>query len=402
MIQVSLNKPKRKKLPIILSLIGVLFAAAAALYYTGFFAKADEMSYVTVPVKRQDLRVSVQATGNLEPLRTVTVGIEVSGTLKEVLADYNDQVKVGQVLARLDTIKLESALLSSRAQLEVAKANVQSNEAQYVEATQQNERVRQIFESTNGSYPSQKEMDTAKTAFDRASASLAASKASLEQAKADVSTGEENLKKAVVLSPINGIVLTRTIDVGQTVAASMQTPTLFTIAEDLSKMQVVVAVDEADVGGVKAGQPVIFTVNAYPNREFNGTVRQVRLGSQISSGVVTYNTVVDVDNRDALLRPGMTAQAMIITKLIKDALVAPNVAFRFNPPPPKSSNPMINGMGGARTAWVSGDKLYVLENGAPKLVRVTKGDTDGTLSVVFSDEITEHSQVITSAQQIVK
>ena len=402
MIQVSLNKPKRKKLPIILSLIGVLFAAAAALYYTGFFAKADEMSYVTVPVKRQDLRVSVQATGNLEPLRTVTVGIEVSGTLKEVLADYNDQVKVGQVLARLDTIKLESALLSSRAQLEVAKANVQSNEAQYVEATQQNERVQQIFESTNGSYPSQKEMDTAKTAFDRASASLAASKASLEQAKADVSTGEENLKKAVVLSPINGIVLTRTIDVGQTVAASMQTPTLFTIAEDLSKMQVVVAVDEADVGGVKAGQPVIFTVNAYPNREFNGTVRQVRLGSQISSGVVTYNTVVDVDNRDALLRPGMTAQAMIITKLIKDALVAPNVAFRFNPPPPKSSNPMINGMGGTRTARVSGDKLYVLDNGAPKLVRVTKGDTDGTLSVVFSDEITENLQVITSAQQITK
>jgi HlyD family secretion protein len=382
----------------------MLIAAAAVAVWLIFFNNAEATpQYITAPIKRQDLRVTVQATGNLEPLRTVTVGIEVSGTLKEVLVDYNDPVKAGQVLARLDTTKLESALNSSRAKLKVARANLLSNEAAENEAKLQLNRQRQVFESTKGAYPSQKEMDSAKAAFDRAAASLSASKAQLEQAQAEVLTDEENLRKAVAVSPIEGIVLTRDVDVGQTVAASMQTPTLFTIAEDLRKMQVVVAVDEADVGEVKDGQSVTFRVNAYPNREFNGTVSQVRLGSQITSGVVTYSAVVLVDNSEGLLRPGMTAQASIVTKETINAPVVPNAAFRFTPPLVRNSN-VFNPASRPQNARppgerLQGDRIFLLENGAPKMVRVKRGDTDGSVTAIEGEGIGEDSLVITSMRQ---
>jgi HlyD family secretion protein len=410
MSQIDLNRLNahsgKKRAPIVVAAIAIAIVALAV--WLIFFANAEAPTqYVTAPIKRQDLKVAIQATGNLEPLRTVTVGLEVSGTLKEVLVDYNDPVKVGQVLARLDTTKLVSALNRDRAQLKVSQANLLSNEVAAREAKLQLDRLDQVFKSTGGDYPAQKDMDTAQAAFDRANASLVASQAQLEQAKADVETGDENLRKAVALSPIDGIVLTRQVDAGQTVAASMQTPTLFTIAEDLKKMQVIVAVDEADVGEVREGQSVVFSVNAYPNREFNGTVSQVRLGSQITSGVVTYNTVVLVDNPDALLRPGMTAQASIVTKFVPNALVAPNAAFRFTPPraPNAAANPVSNmtmrpqGSRQQGASRVAGDKLFLLENGAPKMARVKRGDTDGAFSVVESDEIGENSLAITSIRQ---
>ena len=381
-----------------------LIAIVAIVAWFIFFNNGDaQPQYVTAPIKRQDLRVTVQATGNLEPLRTVTVGIEVSGTLREVLVDYNDPVKAGQILARLETVKLESSLNSSRAKLKVARANLLSNEAAANEAKLQLNRLRQVFESTSGAYPSQKEMDSAKAAFDRAAASLSASKAQLEQAEADVLTDEENLKKAVAVSPIEGIVLTREVDVGQTVAASMQTPTLFTIAEDLKKMQVIVAIDEADVGEVKDGQLVTFRVNAYPNREFNGSVSQVRLGSQITSGVVTYNAVVLVDNSDGLLRPGMTAQASIVTNQASNALVVPNAAFRFTPPIQRNANmfSISNRPPNARPTGerLQGDRIFLLENGAPKMTRVKRGDTDGAVTVIEGEGIDENALVITSIRQ---
>lgn len=399
----SLRAPGGKKRFAVLAVLILIAVSAFAVWFLFFRGGDAQPQYVTTPIKRQDLKVTVQATGNLEPLRTVTVGIEVSGTLREVLVDYNDPVKAGQVLARLDTVKLESSLNSSRAQLKVARANLISNEAAANEAKLQLNRLQQVFESTNGAYPSQKDMDSAKAAYDRANASLSASRAQLEQAEAEVLTGEENLRKAVAVSPIDGIVLTRNVDVGQTVAASMQTPTLFTIAEDLKKMQVIVAVDEADVGEVRDGQLVTFRVNAYPNREFNGTVSQVRLGSQITSGVVTYNAVVLVDNPEGLLRPGMTAQASIVTKQAADALVVPNAAFRFAPPVSRNAN-MFSG--GARPPnarpqgeRMQGDRIFLLENGAPKMVRVKRGDTDGAVTVVEGEGVGEGALVITSVRQ---
>jgi HlyD family secretion protein len=391
---------KRKYIPIALTAAAL---GALAIWFVFFRNAETQPQYVTAPIKRQDLRVTVQATGNLEPLRTVTVGIEVSGTLKEVLVDYNDPVKAGQILARLDTVKLESALNSSRAKLKVARANLLSNEAAEREAKLQLNRLRQVFDSTGGAYPSQKEMDSAKAAFDRASASLSASKAQLEQAEAEVLTDEDNVRKAVAVSPIDGIVLTREVDAGQTVAASMQTPTLFTIAEDLKKMQVIVAVDEADVGEVKEGQAVTFRVNAYPNSEFKGSVAQVRLGSQITSGVVTYNAVVLADNSEGLLRPGMTAQAFIVTKQATAALVVPNAAFRFTPPVTRNANMFAasNRPPNARPAGerLQGDRIFLLENGAPKMTRVKRGDTDGAFTVIEGENIAEGALVITSMRQ---
>ncbi|MDR2033842.1 MAG: efflux RND transporter periplasmic adaptor subunit [Helicobacteraceae bacterium] len=392
---------KKLTLTIAIVIIGVLAIAAWLI----FFKTSDvQTRYITAPIEKRDLKVSVQATGNLEPLRTVTVGIEVSGTLKEVLVDYNDPVKAGQVLARLDTTKLESSLNSSRAQLKVSQANLRSNEVAANEALLQLNRLKQIFESTKGDYPSQKDMDSAQAAYDRAASSLVASKAQLEQAKAEVATGEENLRKATTFSPIDGVVLTREVDVGQTVAASMQTPTLFTIAEDLRHMRVIVAVDEADVGDVREGQPVTFTVNAYPNREFSGTVLQVRLGSQISSGVVTYNTVVLADNFEGLLRPGMTAQASIVTKQSLGALVAPNAAFRFSPPVQRNASFMsMRPASAPRTPRSAGDRLFILdENGAPKMVKVKKGDSDGVVSAIEESNLAEGDLVVVGVQTVEK
>ncbi|MDR2906266.1 MAG: efflux RND transporter periplasmic adaptor subunit [Helicobacteraceae bacterium] len=398
MYEIDLDKLNRKssKWRAVIFAIAILAIAAAAIWLIFFREVEKEIKFTTAPLTKRDLKVTVQATGNLEPLRTVTVGIEVSGTLEDVLADFNDEVKVGQVLARLDATKLESSLSSAKAHLKVAEANVRSGAIAENEAKLQLNRLAKIYESTKGDYPSEKDMESAKATYDRAVASLAASRAQLEQAKADVDASEENLRKAVVISPINGTILTRSVDPGQTVAATMQTPTLFTIAEDLSKMQVVVAVDEADVGEVKAGQRVTFFVNAYPNREFAGEVKQVRLGSQITSGVVTYNTVVLVDNNESLLRPGMTAQASIITKQVDGALTAPNAAFRFTPPPPKADGMAMFNM--SRPKEERGARLFVLANGAPKRVAVERGESDGAYSAVRSAELKEGDQIIIGVQ----
>ena len=392
-------KPGRRKW--FWALFAVLATLLAAAVWFFFFKTAQpQIDYVTAEIKRQDLTVTVQATGNLEPVHTVTVGIEVSGTLAEVLVDYNDPVKKGQVLARLDTAKLESALRSSRAALRVSEAHVRQQAVALNEAKLQLERLESIFAATGGDYPSQKEMLSARAAFNSAEAALAASQAQQEQAKAAVQTDEENLKKAAVLSPIDGIVLTRNVDPGQTVAASMQAPTLFTLAEDLKKMQVVVAVDEADVGEVKAGQEVRFTVNAYPDKHFTGTVSQVRLGSEIVGGGVTYNAVVRVDNSKGLLRPGMTAQASIVTKMTPDAPVVPNAAFRFTPPQERTAGLMrVPGSMRTRSNAQGGDRIWLLKNDRPVMIKVKKGDTDGTVTVLKEGDAAVGDLVITGARQ---
>ncbi|MGE4294132.1 MAG: efflux RND transporter periplasmic adaptor subunit [Campylobacterales bacterium] len=399
-----LHPPAKSRRRWLWVLLIALVALAAGVWFFFFRSAETPLSFVTAEIKRQDLVVTVQATGNLEPVHTVEVGIEVSGTLDEVLVDFNDPVKKGQVLARLDTAKLDSALRSSRAALRVAEANVRQQAVALNEARLQHDRLEAIFAETQGGYPSTKEMEAARAAFNRAEAAHAASLAQLEQAKASVATDEENLRKAVVLSPIDGIVLTREVDPGQTVAASMQAPKLFTLAEDLKKMQVIVAVDEADVGEVRAGQAVSFSVNAYPDRLFEGTVAQVRLGSQIVGGVVTYNAVVRVDNSQGLLRPGMTAQASIITKKTPNALAVPNAAFRFTPPQSSASAPAgglmrVPGSMRTRSNAQNGDRIWLLKDGQPVMVKVKKGDTDGSFSALIEGDAAEGDRVITGAKQ---
>lgn len=300
--------------------------------------KKNEVAYITVPLKFQDLTTTVSATGNLEPTNTVDVGIEVSGTVEEVLVDYNDRVRIGQPMARLDTTKLSAAVTSSKANWMKFQANEQSAKAALENALIENDRALKMYQSTEGNYPSRKEMQSASTAVAQAKAALAAANAQVAQSFAQAKSDEENLRKALVVSPIEGIVLNRKVEPGQTVVAAMQTPVLFTLAEDLTKMKAVVSVDEADIGGVKENQKVEFTVDAYPSRKFEGKITQLRMNSAIVNGVVTYEAVVEVHNNDLLLRPGMTANASIITDTHKNVTVIPNAALRFNPPPSNSDD----------------------------------------------------------------
>lgn len=283
----------------------------------------------TEDVRRGDLVVTVSATGTLEPTRKVDIGCELSGTVKTVEADYNDYVKRDQVLARLDTSKFELSVAQAKASLENAKANVLLAEAKLKEADREYKRQKVL--NLEGA-AAQKTLDEKETAFEKAVAEVAASKAEVIRSQAALDSAETELSKATIRSPINGIVLTRSVEPGQTVAASFSTPTLFTLAEDLTRMELQVDVDEAAISQVKEGQEATFTVDAYLNRTFRARILQARFGSKTTSGVVTYKAILSVDNSDLSLRPGMTATACITVKKVENALLLPNAALRFTPP----------------------------------------------------------------------
>jgi HlyD family secretion protein len=261
----------------------------------------------------------------------VDVGIEVSGTIESVAADYNDEVKVGQVLARLDTTRLEAQAQQNEAALEAARAKVLQAQASVQEAEAQLARLNRVREMSGGKVPSQNDLDTATANLARYKADEESAKASVAQARAALDVTRTDLSKAVIRSPINGVVLVRAVEPGQTVAASFQAPVLLTLAEDLTQMELQVDVDEADIGRVREGQEATFTVDAYPDRAFPARVTQVRFGSQTVDGVVTYKTVLKVDNSGLALRPGMTATAVITVDRRENVLLVPNVALRFAP-----------------------------------------------------------------------
>lgn len=359
--------------------------------------KKNEVAYITVPLKFQDLTTTVSATGNLEPTNTVDVGIEVSGTVEEVLVDYNDRVRIGQPMARLDTTKLSAAVTSSKANWMKFQANEQSAKAALENALIENDRALKMYQSTEGNYPSRKEMQSASTAVAQAKAALAAANAQVAQSFAQAKSDEENLRKALVVSPIEGIVLNRKVEPGQTVVAAMQTPVLFTLAEDLTKMKAVVSVDEADIGGVKENQKVEFTVDAYPSRKFEGKITQLRMNSAIVNGVVTYEAVVEVHNNDLLLRPGMTANASIITDTHKNVTVIPNAALRFNPPPSNSDDEKKKKH--ANDESDKGEHVWVLKNKTPIKIKVQIGQSDGIMSIVVDSPLKIGNLVITGVEE---
>lgn len=375
----------------------LIVLAVAALIGGYFLFKGKETStpqYATQPVTRGDLTVEVTATGTLAPTNQVDVGIEVSGTIKQVLVDYNDKVKIGQTLALLDPTKLEAQLSQSTAALNAARARVKQAEATVLESKSQLARLEQVKKMSGGKVPSKLELDQARAAYDRAKADLASAKASVAQNEAIENAYRTDLSKTVVRSPINGIVLNRNVEPGQTVAATFQAPVLFTLAEDLTQMELQVDVDEADVGQVHAGQSARFTVDAYPDRSFDAKVTQVRYGAQNVSGVVTYKTILKVDNRDLLLRPGMTATAHILVKEDKNALLIPNAALRFSPPPPpterKGGDAVTNLLprpprsSGSMAEATSGkqQRVWVLKDGRPEPVNVVTGQTNGIMTTI--------------------
>ncbi len=362
--------------------------------------------YETVPVSRGSLTVTVTATGTVEPTKLVEISSELSGTVRSVNFDFNDTVKTGDVLAQLDTEKLEAALQHARATLEAKQARVREAQATLAEMNDQLERTRSLSESK---VTSNKTYQSAIAAQARAEAVLAVAMADIKVAEADLRTGETNLSKACICSPIDGVILNRNVDVGQIVASSLQAPVLFTIAEDLSKMELQVAIDEADMGVVSVGKKAMFSVEAFQGRTFPAEIAELRYAPQTVDGVVTYGAILSIDNADLLLRPGMTATAEILVDEVSNALLVPNSAFRFAPPivekkpqtsggllgliiprPPEKPAPApVPAQDGTRT-------LHILKDGMATPVQVKPGATDGQLTAVTGEGLVEGALVITS------
>src|SRR5574343_1280175 len=288
--------------------------------------------YQTEEVAVGNLLVTASASGTLQPTKSVDVGSELSGTLSSVLVQENDVVKKGQLLAQLDTAKLRDAVAKSRAALAAANAAVAQARATVAESKASLARMRQVAELSGGKVPARTELETAEATVQRAVANEASARASVVQAEAVLKTDQTNLAKGTIRSPVDGVVLTRKVEPGQTVVAAMTIPVLFTLAEDLTSMALQVKVDEADVGSVKLGQAASFTVSAWPGRQFPASIQRVGLGSTTTDNVVTYKAILRVNNDDLALRPGMTATASIVTASRDKVLLVPNAALRFTPP----------------------------------------------------------------------
>lgn len=369
-------------------------------------------SYKTEAVARGDLMVTVTATGNLAPVNQVAVGSELSGIVKSVDADYNDHVRVGQVLARLDTSKLDAQVLQSRASLEAARAKVLQTRVTVAETARNLDRLQRLLEMSQGKAVSQQDLEAAQAALDRARADQASAEATVSQTEAALKAYETDLAKTVISSPVDGVVLARSVDPGQTVAASLQAPVLFTLAEDLAKMELHVDVDEADVGQVKEGQAAVFTVDAYPGRSFPALISQVRYGSKTVDGVVTYETLLAVDNSDLSLRPGMTATASITVLERHDVLLVSNAALRFVPPVSAEDSGGTQGGGnilsrlfprprrdrGSKRNNRQGEKkasqLWVIREGQLVSIPVVTGPTNGIVTEITATELNVGQEVV--------
>jgi len=321
----------RKTSPLPRILLGVAVVAilgAGAWYWISRKADGAESAYRTATVERGDIRVAISATGTLSAISTVTVGSQISGQVTDVLVDYNSEVKKGEVLARIDPSTYEAQIEQGNAQIANAQASLKQ-----AQATLANAELDYTRKANLGTQKlvAQSDVDLARAARDQARAQVNAAQASIRQQTASTQTTRVNLDRTVIRSPVDGVVLTRSIEPGQTVAASLQAPELFTIAEDLSKMKIELAVDEADIGQVKVGQAVSFTVDAFADRQFRGEVQQVRLSATTTSNVVTYPVVVSVDNSDGTLLPGLTVNAEIEVSKRDDILKISNAALRYKP-----------------------------------------------------------------------
>ncbi|MBX3182704.1 MAG: efflux RND transporter periplasmic adaptor subunit [Polyangiaceae bacterium] len=409
-------------------LLVVVALVAGGWFWRQAALKGQGPTYETQPVERGDLRSTVTATGTVSGRDTVEVGAEVSGTISKLYVDFNDQVKAGDILLELNTDKLLAAQGSAKARLTAAYASNKSARTTSKEAQTNRDRARELAKQ---GLISKSELESAEAAAERAAAQVQSTSADILVAKATLDSANTDLSKAVIRAPIDGVVLSRSVEQGQTVTASLQTPVLFLIARDLTKMELSVQIDEADVGRVKEGQKATFTVDAHPMKTFEASLRSLRNVPTTTDNVVTYQAVLDVSNDDLLLRPGMTATATIVTEEVTDALLVPNAALRFTPASPAgSASPsgptalnvlqgggargmrggpgMRGGGGGNRRPAGAGQqrrggrgnaeqpmgRLFVLEAGEPKMLRVPTGVTDGTMTEIKSG-IEPGTEVIT-------
>lgn len=411
------------------SLVLLAVAGGAGWYYLNSSSSSSQQTFQTQVAKRGNLGVTVTATGNLQPLNQVDIGTELSGTVDAVLVDTNDPVKKGQELARLNTTQLNDTITKSKASLASADARVKQSAATVKEARTNLNRLRQLYQSSGGKLPAKSELDSAAATLERAQADEAVAKTSVTSAKAELRSAETNLGKAIITSPIDGVVLNRSVEPGQTVAASLSAPTLFTLAEDLAKMELEVGVDEADVGQVKDGQQAEFTVDAWPGRKYPATITRVSLGSTQADNVVSYLTTLAVENADLTLRPGMTATATISTESRENALLVPNAALRFTPSfrsngangsvasaangqndggilsklmprPPGMRRPRTQPSKPEVSVGNSEQRVWVLENGHPRPLKVKTGITDGKMTEIVSGELQPDMSVIIGSSSV--
>jgi len=397
--------------PVVWAVAALVLAAGAGAWYWQARRVADAApSYTTQVVGRGDITLTVTANGTLQPTRAINIGSELSGTVLKVNVDVNDRVRKGQVMVVLDTAKLAEQILRSSALLSAATSKLAQTAATVEEATANLGRFEEVSRLSGGKVPSRAELDSGRAALNRAVADDASARAGVNDAQATVALDRINLSKASISAPADGVVLTRNVDPGNAVAASLQAVTLFTIAEDLTKLRLWVYVDEADVSAVKVGQDATFTVSAYSSRKFPARITRVGFGSTITDNVVTYLTYLDVANSDLSLRPGMTATATIAATSRADVLVVPNTALRFSPsnaaPAAAAKKSIASSLiprmpGGSRKSAASGAstaaarQVWVLRDGVPVAVAVIPGISNGHMTEITGGDLRAGMLVIT-------
>jgi len=407
----ELNMPVQNKRKWLMVALAVVIMVAIVLKML-FFRHSEQptVQFETAPLKRSDLTVVVTATGKLEPVTQVDIGIEVSGTAEEILADFNDHVKAGQVLAKLDSRIFDAKVKQSQGLLEQAKAKLADAEATITEKQQTLAFMENARALSGSKLPAKQDIVMAEANLKRALALKTQILGSITQAEGQLKLDQTNLIKSSIRTPIDGIVLDRRIERGQTVAASLQTPIMFTVAKNLTEMELHVDVDEADVGKIKLEQAASFTVDAYSDRTFPAKISEIRYAPKTVNGVVTYETVLLVDNADLFLRPGMTATADMVVNEVKNVLAVPNAALRFSPDeanttkreksfvekllptPPRSSVPKKAHENKRRDK--PAPQIWVLENNQAKAIAVKVGLTDDELTEVNAPELKEGMSVI--------
>ena len=379
-----------KKIIVIGSVVVIVLGVVLFFVFTNNNGK---QKFVTEKITRGNIKSTVSSTGTVNAVTTVQVGPQVSGTIQKLFVDFNSPVKKGQLLAQIDPSILEAQVGQARANLLSARANLEKSQVMLRDTKTTLERNKTLYAKN---FIAKSDLDTSETNYLSAIAQIKVAEAQVQQAQAALDSSAINLKYTKILSPVNGTVISRNIDIGQTVAASFQTPTLFTIAQDLTKMQIDTSVDEADIGNVKAGQKAAFTVDAYPESPFTGKVSVVRNAPITVSNVVTYNAVIVVDNTGLKLKPGMTANVSIETESRQSVLRIPNAALRFKP----ATSAATTDQKGAKGPKGSG--VWILENNQPKNVKITTGISDGNYTEVTTSELTEGQLIITDSSNSTK
>ncbi len=364
-----------KKRHIITGTVIIAVLAASIIGITN----SKRVNYQTKAIKRCTITEFVEASGTINPVNTVSVGSTVSGLIKEIYVDYNDVVKKGQILAQIDPANFEATVQQNQAQINNAQANVAKLQAVADFDRQQYIRYKNLYAKN---FVAKSELDEKYSTYKSDLAQISAARAQIKQYQASLKTAMTNLGYTKIIAPVDGTIISREIDLGSPVAASFQAPELFTIAQDLTKMQIEVSVSEADIGNVHEGQDVTYTVDGYPDMNFKGKVTQVRLSPTTESNVVTYTVIVDVNNEDLKLKPGMTANVSIITDRSENVLCAPNIALKFTP---DINGPKYKNQG-----------IWILDKGKPKRIEIRTGANNDTNTEIISDKIKEGTEVITA------